>query len=129
VKNALVVVIAIVLAACASGAANTELLDRDWTLISPNAHDGLTAPTIRFGTDGRVSGSTGCNMTNGSYTVNGDAVTMGPMITTRRACVEERGNELERTYVTALEAARRFRIVNGELELLDGSGSVVARFR
>lgn len=120
---------ALALVACASGASSGELLDREWKLVSPATPSGVATPTLRFESDGRVSGNTGCNMTSGSYTTTGDELSIGPLVTTRRACAEERGNELERTYVGAIESARRFRIVNGELELLDGGGTVVARFR
>ncbi|HEX7832461.1 MAG TPA: META domain-containing protein, partial [Thermoanaerobaculia bacterium] len=74
-------------------------------------------------------GNTGCNSASADFTVNGDRLTIGMMITTKRACVERSRNELERTYIEALTATRRFRIVKNELELLNESGSVVARFR
>lgn len=42
--------------------------------------------TITFGADGRVSGSTGCNNFNGSYTQNASGLKIGALATTRRAC-------------------------------------------
>jgi heat shock protein HslJ len=126
--------ILLTLAGCTtSNAQDQELRDRDWTLVSvdgaPSVPSDQTAPTIRFGSDGRLSGNTGCNSASADFTVNGDRLTIGMMISTKRACLEQRRNELERAYMAALNATRRFRIVKEELELLDESGSVVARFR
>lgn len=122
------------LAGCTtSNAQDQELRDRDWTLVSVDGASSVpsdqTAPTIRFGADGRLAGNTGCNSASADFTVNGDRLTIGMMITTKRACVERSRNELERAYIEALTATRRFRIVKNELELLNESGSVVARFR
>jgi heat shock protein HslJ len=50
---------------------------------------GRTARFIQFGSDGRVSGSTGCNRFSGAYSQDGDALTIGTLATTRRACLPE----------------------------------------
>ena len=42
-------------------------------------------PTIRFGDDGRVSGSTGVNRFTGTYELDGEQLTVGPLATTRMA--------------------------------------------
>lgn len=114
-------------------AAPQELQDRDWTLAWVSGFDrmpaGVATPTLRFGTDGHLGGNTGCNSAGAAYTADGNRLTIEPMISTKRACVEPAGNELERAYLSAMEATRTYRIANGELELLDGPGRVVARFR
>lgn len=51
------------------------------------------------------------------------------MITTKRACVDPAGNQLEAAYVGAFEHTHRFRIVNDQLELMDDAGTVLARFK
>ena len=43
---------------------------------------GVRAPTLTF-TAGTVAVDTGCNTGSGTYTVEGDAVTFGPIATTR----------------------------------------------
>ncbi len=128
--KAAVLLFVLALTACASGTSGGDLVDREWTLVSPPTPAGISTPTIRFGSDGRLNGNTGCNIASGSYTTTGDQLTIGSLIETERACLDDRGNQLEREYVRALEGARRFRIAaGGELELLGERGEVVARFR
>jgi len=121
------------LAACTTGANVAQLQDRGWTLVSitgvPTLPAGVKTPTIRFGSDGRLSGDTGCNRASATYTIEGDRLTIGPMITTKRACVAPEGNTLERAYVEAIGRTTRYRIAQNELELLEASGDAVARFR
>jgi heat shock protein HslJ len=48
---------------------------------------GEQPPTLVFGTDGTVSGNTGCNGFGGEYSETGDhQLTFGPIISTLRAC-------------------------------------------
>lgn len=117
---------------CTTSGAVEDLRDRDWSLVwiegFSTMPSGVATPTARFGADGRFGGNTGCNSAGANYTAEGDRLTIETMITTKRACVEPAGNELERAYVSAMERTRRFRIVNGQLELLDDGGIVLARF-
>jgi heat shock protein HslJ len=125
--------LALTILGCTSTAAEDELRGREWTLVSVEGFSsipaGVQTPTIRFDTDGRLSGNTGCNSARASYTVEGDRLTIAALISTRRACLAAEGNALEAAYVRAVEGTRRFRIVSDELELLSDSGTVLARFR
>lgn len=120
--------------ACTTPAANdAQLREREWKLAwvegFDSMPDGVTNPTIRFAADGHLSGNTGCNGAGAAYTLDDDRLTLGPVSSTRRACLDPRGNALESAYLGALRAARGYRITNGQLELLDEGGQVVARFR
>jgi heat shock protein HslJ len=121
----------LVLGACATSQM-TALQDREWRLVWVERFDtmpaGAATPTIRFDPDGRMSGNTGCNSAGGSYAVGGDALRIENIVSTKRACAEPAGNELEAAYLSALERTRRFRIADRQLELLDAGGNVVARF-
>lgn len=123
---------AAVLAACTSATQTEGLRGREWRLSwiepFPAMPTGVATPTLRFGDDGRISAQTGCNSAGGTYSVTGDGLTIGNVFSTKRACVEPAGNQLETAYLGALERARRFRIADGQLELLDEGGAVVARF-
>ena len=118
---------------CTTSATDGALRDRDWQLVStgdfPSIPSGVATPTIRFGSDGRLGGNTGCNSAGAAYTLAGDRLTTEAIIATKRACLNPEGNRLERAYLQAVESARRYRVTNGLLELLDEGGNVVARFR
>jgi heat shock protein HslJ len=86
---------------------------------------GPRAPHLVF-TAARVAGSDGCNRVSGGYTVDGQAITFGAMVGTQMACPGT--GEVERAFGAALRAARRWRITDRTLELLDADGDVAARF-
>lgn len=123
----------LVVAGCTTSAATGELVGREWKLVwveeFPTMPAGVATPTLSFGSDGRLSGNTGCNSASAPYTVQGDQLSIGALITTKRACIESAGQQLEQAYIRAIEATRRYRIEGGELQLLNDGGTVVARFR
>ncbi len=118
---------------CTMSATNEELRDRDWTLVWVEGFDtlpsGVATPTLRFGSDGRLGGNTGCNSAGAAYTVEADRLDVDAMISTKRACLDPQGNLLEAAYITAIGGARAYRITNGQLELLGEGSQVLARFR
>ncbi len=81
---------------------------------------------LRFGDDGKVQGSAGCNRLTGAYTVAGAALKFGPLAVTRMACP---AMDLERRFLEALDATARWKIVAGALELSDAAGTPLATFR
>ena len=129
----LLVTITLAIGGCTTAATDAELRDREWQLVSiegfPSLPSGAAKPTSRFGTDGRLGGNTGCNSAGAEYTATGDRLAIEPMFSTKRACLDPRGNDLERAYMSAVARTRSYRIANGELELLDDAGTVLARFR
>ena len=81
-----------------------------------------TTVTLKFGGDGRASGSTGCNSYGGTYQVRGDNVSFGRLISTRRACLDQNANQQEQRFLAALEAANRFRLSSNRLTILSDRG-------
>lgn len=77
----------------------------------------LDAPAnvIQFGTDGRVSGTVGCNSISGSFTTEGNTLKMSGLATTLRACagpgVDEQGNAVAK----GLNAANSYTILSQRL--------------
>lgn len=120
-------------AGCTSGGSADGLRERQWKLVSVRGFEtipaGVTNPTIQFAADGHLRGSTGCNNAGAAYSVGDDTLSIERIVMTERACLQPAGDELERAYVAALQSARRFRIADDHLELLDATGTVVARFR
>jgi putative lipoprotein len=81
---------------------------------------------IVFGDDGEAHGSGGCNAFRGRYERDGDALRIGPLASTRKACPAAIMDQ-EARFHRALEQVRRFRIENGLLYLLDDHSEVLVR--
>lgn len=110
------------------------LTGTDWRLVSlgpagneTNLIAGTTV-TLKFGEDGRASGSTGCNMYNGAYQVRGDNINFSRLISTRRACLDQNANQQEQRFISALEGANRFRLASDRLTILSDRGRSVLNF-
>src|SRR5690606_18023132 len=77
-----------------------RLEDLDKTGVIDNSHITLT-----FGSQGRISGSAGCNNYNGGYVLEGETLTIGPNIAaTMRACIAEALMRQEQTFLQTLPA-------------------------
>jgi copper homeostasis protein (lipoprotein) len=87
---------------------------------------GLRAHLVLGGEEGRVSGSSGCNRLIGTFTLDGDALSFGPLAGTRMACPQP-AMELERRFYAALASVTGYAI-DGEVLTLEGPDGPVARF-
>jgi heat shock protein HslJ len=62
----------------------------------------------------------------GGYELKGDKLTFARMASTMMACPD--GMDTEQKFLKALEQVKRWRIAKQQLELMDGSGKVIAVF-
>jgi putative lipoprotein len=76
---------------------------------------------LRFGADGQLNTTVGCNIIMGNLESEGSKLKVGSIATTRMACVKPL-RELEQSYVTALNAVRSYRVRADNLTLLDARG-------
>ena len=113
------------------GTALSSTIVGTWTLESWES-DGVTVtrpnePTavVNFLPDGALSGDTGCNRFGGTYTVDGDDLTVTTGATTRRACTDDVATVQEQALLTQLGEVRSARVDGPSLDLLDGSGTVL----
>lgn len=83
---------------------------------------------LRFGEDGRVSGSDGCNEFSGAYEADGPALRLGPLASTQRACAGAAQKVAERV-APALERVRSYETGADTLALKDGAGEPLLRYR
>ena len=108
-------------ARAASARGENRLASTLWRLTSfglPGAESPVVEGadvTLKFGPDGRAGGSSGCNSYGGDYRVQNDRITFGQIVSTKRACVDERANEQEQRYFQALGAAGRFELTDSRL--------------
>jgi len=84
---------------------------------------------VTFGEDGKVSGNAGCNNFSGSYEVDGDSISIGPLATTRKMCAQPEGvMETEQAFLQNLDNAATFSITGDTLTLFDKDGGKLLVF-
>jgi len=89
-----------------------------------------TVVTAEFGTDGRVGGSGGCNRFSGEYALEGDGLAIGPVASTRMACLEPEGvGEQENAYFAALGRTASWSFREERLQLRAADGALQVEFR
>ena len=129
VRFGLVLVVAGALAAACGGddddAGGTALEGTEWTLVSGVEAPEDAVPTLTLA-DGSANGFGGCNTFGGSYELDGDSITIGPLASTMMAC-EEAKSASEAAYLPALEAADAWAVENGEL-VLSSDGEETLRY-
>jgi heat shock protein HslJ len=74
----------------------------------------------------RVSGSGGCNRVTGGFELDGEKLKLNSMAGTVMACAA--GMEQEQRFLQSLGKVERYRIRGSHLEMLDASGTMIARF-
>lgn len=117
------IVLISLLVACAPAVAPTptpvptpELAGTEWQLIgygppeTPVTPLKGSTPTLAFDDQGQLSGFAGCNRYFGSYTLEGQAFTAGPLGTTKMACADEGVMRQESDYLAALGAAQTLQL-------------------
>ena len=83
-------------------------------------------PSATF-TDKAVGGSTGCNRFTAPYTVDGDAMEIGTVASTRMACPPP-ADTVERAYVAALGRVAAWHLDGSELILVDDDHNELLRY-
>jgi heat shock protein HslJ len=118
---------ALILAACSG---TNSLAGTSWTLVSygdpssPTAAASGVETSLVFGTDGQVSGSMGCNGFGGDYSVSGDTLTFGSIISTMMACDEPRMTQ-ESTAFAVMNGKTTFTINGDTLTITSTDGAKV----
>jgi heat shock protein HslJ len=87
-----------------------------------------TEPTAQFDEAGTVSGNASCNQFNGPAAVDGQAIAIGPLISTRMACADDAATAQEAAYLAALEASTTYELSPTGLELRDASGATMVTY-
>jgi heat shock protein HslJ len=110
--------------------AGPGLAGTSWVLESVGSQPALPdAPaTAKFGEDGRVTGTTGCNNYGMAYKVTGNNISFTPGPMTLMACPDPIGQQ-ETAFLAALGATATYQIQGDTLQFLDAEGNVVATFR
>jgi heat shock protein HslJ len=108
--------------------APTQLAGTKWVLSSAVIDDedvaSVAVAALDFGSDGTLSGTTGCNNFSGTYEQEGDEldIELGPM--TLAACTDPAATAQEQAILEGLPEVDTFRSTP-QLELLDGDGDTL----
>jgi heat shock protein HslJ len=131
-----ILILTLLLAACTNAnqeqptAPSAALPGTGWVLVSLNGSAPLAGKeiTLRF-EEASVGGSAGCNTYGGSYTVSEDRLRLSGVYATEMACMQPAGiMEQEQAYLSALNAAARFQVDGGRLQIYDGGGTQILAF-
>jgi polar amino acid transport system substrate-binding protein len=93
-----------------------------------------TTITALFGTDGQLSGSSGCNTYTATYTTDGNAIAIGPPGVTQSLCQDPPDQdppgvmEQEAAYLSLLPMATSYEISATSLIIQDGNGRVLLQY-
>ncbi len=112
----------------------TTLEDTLWsltTLITPNGTSGELFPetkiTLQFAA-ADFNGNAGCNNYFGSYTKEGNALTIGEIGSTQKLCLPEEVNSQESAYLSQLSAIAQYLIEGEQLSLSDANGNILLTY-
>ncbi len=116
--------------------ASVSPVGADWAVVAYNNGKQAvvsliigTQVTARFGTDGQVTGTAGCNQYFANYELEGQSLDIGPAGATRRFCAEPEGfMRQEAAYLQALRSAASFRLDGARLELRRADGALAVIF-
>lgn len=126
IQKALIAVI-IVLAIGLTNCNANNLAGTEWILGAMNGIsmvDG-TSLTIQFGSDGKISGSSGCNTFGGDYSISGDTLNFQKLFMTEMACLKVGVMQQEQAYQSSLGQVYKYALKDNQLILMDVKGSTL----
>lgn len=114
----------LVIAALVLPALGQSLPPGEWHLVSYSFKEKIVYPvdkstvTLKVRPNGKLGGSSGCNVYGGSYSFEIDKLRIFDVFSTMRAC-EEPSPEFGHSFFTTLEAATEFSFADGKLTITD----------
>jgi heat shock protein HslJ len=125
-----IMIIGLILAGCTPTKTPGVSLDgTSWVLTGVKGGPALSGATVTIEfSNGRISGSDGCNSYSGSVTLKGNKFNVGKdIISTMMACSDPIMQQSSAFY-DALKQSTAYKVVDQQLTLLDASGQIVAAF-
>lgn len=123
-----ILVIGLALSACESatsgdGSAN-RLTQNDWLAQTIAGKPTIGRVTLAF-LEGRVSGRSGCNLYSGPVETGAGTLKVGPLISTKMACMRPGLMQQESAYLNALQSAQTYSIGADKLTITTAAGPIV----
>ncbi len=118
------------LAACAAptrtSLASPSVAGTTWVAALAGDVDPQQKPRLEFLADGRLGGYTGCNTLGGTWRLAGDAVQLGTLVMTKRACLGP-GADVEKRFLAAVNERARV-VIEGTRLVAQGAGGERVEF-
>lgn len=118
-------------AGCGLSLRQVALLQDSWVLTDlngkplPAGSANQERPRLEISlTEGRVTGTTGCNRLSGRVSADTRRIQFGPLVTTRMACLDTGNREGE--FIAALQGPLTYQVGEGKLTLLRGRLPILA---
>jgi len=118
-------VICLAISACTAEESSASLIG-SWKLAAYGSADAPTPAVadaeaeLTFNEDGTVAGNSGCNGFGGDYTVEGDQVTFGQIVSTLMACEDPRMTQEDAVHQVLTDTAT-FKIESNTLTLMNNN--------
>ena len=114
-----------VLSACGGG--SSESIQGEWKLISHGSGSNQipavadVGASIEFDSEGRMSGNVGCNNFGGKYTVDGDTIKFGAIMSTEMFCEGPVGGQ-ESAVLSVLQESTTFMLDGNMMTITSANG-------
>jgi heat shock protein HslJ len=115
--------------------AGTVLTHTNWTLQYYTDRTGIlipglsgTAVTARFGSDGSLGGSAGCNHYSGRYSTSGYSLNISDTVSTLMYCPGAGIMDQESAFLSDLPRASSFRVDESSIRIYDAAGKPLLVF-
>ena len=118
---------ALVLNSCSTTDLMSQLGGKEWNVTSIlskalDANESVKGlPSVNFGENGNLFGSTGCNNFNGSFKLDGTSLSLDPGAITKMFCPES----YEQDFLSAVKQVTTVKMDGSILNLLNGTNSVM----
>jgi heat shock protein HslJ len=98
--------------------------DTAWQMVSIAGEDVVDGSelTLEFDLKGLAGGTGGCNTFSTAYSADGDTIAFEPVVSTRRACLDEALGQQEQAYFRALESAVAYEVADNQLTITYDDG-------
>lgn len=118
--------------ACGRALPAQPLLETSWGLVElagESVRDSAMsqAPRIKLRRGGRLTGTTGCNRLQAAFTHDRRKLVVSRPVLTRMTCPQPLLLQ-EQALMASLRGGHEYRVRGSELQLLDDSGRIIARF-
>ena len=85
----------------------------------------MSSPSLNFESDGRLTGSTGCNSFMGTYSITGNKIKLDPGAMTKKFCEGDR----EQKFLEAVRKTTNLRMSGKRIDLVDDRDVVLMQLK